>query len=167
MPTISVRRFCYDTLKANLKPDDRIVIVSCDSCARQSDGLGGEDGLNSLADKLVADGFNVVHRQLLPVACSAHQLTDRLQEAPIRKLFEEADIVIPLSCQAGEERASQTLANIRILGVTRALDTGSVSPERGTRLTKALDGVEIEIDSPEGISTTDAAKQLGLYSGSF
>ena len=39
--TVTVRLFEYETLKAKLKPEDRIVILSCDSCAKHSAGLGG------------------------------------------------------------------------------------------------------------------------------
>ena len=45
MPTLTVRLFEYDVLKAKLKPDDRILILSCDSCAKKSDGLGGQQAL--------------------------------------------------------------------------------------------------------------------------
>lgn len=167
MPTITVRRLEYDALVAQLTPEDRIVILSCDSCARQSDGLGGAGGLESLADRLVADGFNVVRRELLPVACSPEHLRDRLQDADTRKLFIGADVVIPLSCRAGASRATELLSDLKILKVTETLGRGSFSPETGARLTEPGQGVEIKIDDAEGISLADAAARLGLYSGSF
>ena len=167
MPTITVRRFEYEVLKAKLTPDDRIVILSCDSCAKQSDGLGGEQGLKSLADKLAADGFSVVHRELLPAACSWEQLKVLLDDDGNRKLFEEADVIIPLSCRAGIEKAKEILPGLRILRVTKTLGKGSFSPETGARLTEPLEGIGIEIDDPEGISLPEAADRLGLYPGSF
>lgn len=167
MPTITVRRFEYEVLKAKLKPDDRIVILSCDSCAKQSDGLGGEQGLKSLADKLAADGFSVVHRELLPVACSPKQLRVCRDDEGNRKLFEEADVVIPLACRAGEKRVSEILPDIRFLRVTKTLGKGSFSPETGARLTEPRDDVRLEIDDPEGIPLGDAAERLGLHAGSF
>ncbi len=167
MPTISVRRFEYEALKAELRPDDRIVVLSCDSCAKQSNGLGGEQGLRSLADKLVADGFNVLHRELLPIACSPEQLRDRLQDEETRKLFAEADVIIPLSCQAGENRASELLPGLRILRVTRTLGKGSFSPETGARLTEPLADVGLGTDDPEGMPLSDAAERLGLHAGKF
>lgn len=167
MPTITVRRFEYEALKARLTPDDRIVILSCDSCAKQSNGLGGEQGLGGLADKLAADGFKFVHRELLPAACSPEQLRDRLRDEAARKLFEEADVIIPLSCRAGVKTADEVLPDLRILRVTRTLGTGSFSPATGARLTQPLEGIGIEIDDAEGISVVEAAKRLGLYSGGF
>ena len=88
MPTITVRQFGYEELKEKLRCDDKIVVLSCGSCAKQSNGLGGEQGLSSLADRLAADGFDVRHRELLSVACSPGQLKDRLQDEKIRRLFE-------------------------------------------------------------------------------
>ena len=167
MPTITVRQFEYQELKAKLKPDDRIVIVSCNSCAKQSDGLGGEQGLKSLADKLEADGFSVVHRELLPIACSPKQLRARPDDKGNQKLFEEADIIIPLSCETGIENAKEIIPGLRILRVTKTLGKGSFSPEAGARLTEPLEGIGIEIDDPEGISLPEVADRLGLYSGSF
>jgi len=46
MPTITVRQFDYEELRRRLDPGDRILILSCNACARQSDGLGGKEGLN-------------------------------------------------------------------------------------------------------------------------
>lgn len=167
MPTITVRRFDYETLKTKLTPDDKILILSCDSCAKLSDGLGGEQGLNSLASKLAADGFNVIHRELLQVACSSDQLRQRLADETIRALFEYADVIIPLSCRAGIENAKEAVSEPRILVVTKTLGKGTFSPETGARLTEPLEGIEIEMDDEEDISLAEAANRLGLHSGSF
>ena len=167
MPTLTVRLFDYEGLKARLKGDDRIVVLSCDACARHSDGLGGQAGMDSLADKLLADGFNVISRQLLAVACSADQLNDRLRNQAIGEICRTADVIIPLSCQKGLDRAGQVLPNIPVLTVTRTLGKGTCSPETGARLTEPADGVEIEIEDSEGMSLPEAAKRLGLCSGSF
>ena len=167
MPTITVRRLEYNGLKAELTREDGIVILSCDGCARESNGLGGTGGLTSLADKLVADGFNVVRRELLPVACSPEHLRVRLHNEDTRKLREGADVIIPLSCRAGASRATELLPGIEILRVTETLGRGTYSPETCARLTEPGQGVEIEIDDVEGILVADAAARLGLYAGSF
>ena len=167
MPTITVRRLEYNGLKAELTREDGIVILSCDGCARESNGLGGAGGLASLADKLIADGFNVVHRELLLVACSALHIRVRLRDEDTQRVLERADVVIPLSCSAGVDRANEILPNLRILKVTETLGRGTHSPETGARLTEPGQGVEIEIDDAEGIPIAEAAARLGLYAGSF
>jgi hypothetical protein len=50
---VAVRRFEYDELKEKIPPDARIVILSCDSCAKLNNGLGGDQGVKNLNDKLV------------------------------------------------------------------------------------------------------------------
>jgi len=164
---VTVRLIEYDELKRKLQPDERIVILSCDSCAKLNDGLGGEQGIKSLADKLLADGFNIVHRELLNVACSPEELKERLNDGEVKKLFEEADVIIPLSCSAGIERVEEAVPKLRILRAMKTLGLGTYSPETGVRLTEPFKGIEIEIDHEDGISLNEAADRLGLYAGSF
>ena len=167
MPTITVRRYDYGELKRRLNADDRILILSCNACARQSDGLGGEQGLTSLSDRLRADGFTVHHGEVLAVACSPKILSERLQDEQIRGLFEQADVIIPLSCQAGENRISEVLPRIPIIRVTKTLGKGVHTPESGARLTEADPDLGLDVDDPEGLSLEEAARRLGLHSGRF
>ena len=164
---ISVRRFDYDTLKGQLKPDEKIVILSCNNCAKKCNGLGGRPGLKSLGDKLEADGFDVTHRELCGIACSLDLVRKRAKEEATRKFFEEADVVIPLSCEDGEDAAILAFPHARVLKVTKTLGIGWGSPKEGVRLTTPLAGVDLEIDSPQGITIDAAAEQLGLYAGGF
>jgi hypothetical protein len=166
MPTISVRRYDYETLKTKLKPGDRVAIVSCDSCAKQCDGLGGEQGLKSLADKLAADGFPVVYQELVRVACSAELVSASLADGG-RQALEDADAVIHLPCCAGVEQARQVLPGLKILEVTRTLGKGTYSAETGARLTAPLEEIGIQVDGADGITLSEAAERLGLQSGSF
>ncbi len=105
MATLTLRLFDYGTLRAKLTPGSRVAILSCGSCARLSDGLGGEQGLERLAAKLTADGFQVICREVLPVACAKDALAI-LGEAGNR-LLDEADAVIPLACAAGIRRTQE------------------------------------------------------------
>jgi len=167
VPTITVRRFDYEALKSRLRPGDNILVVSCDGCARQCAGLGGAEGLNCLAGKLEADGFNVLSRELVPIACSKDLLADRIEEEGSQELFEQADVVIPLSCQAGEQRVTEVLPEIRLLSVAKTLGKGTFSPDAGARLTEASEDVEVQIADTNGIPITEAAEQLGLQAGGF
>jgi len=164
---VTVRLSEYEELRGKLQPDERIVILSCDSCAKLNNGLGGEQGVKSLTDKLIEDGFNVIHRELLNVACSPDELKKRLNDMKTRKLIEEADVIIPLSCSAGIERVEESMPKLRILRVTETLGLGMYSPETGVRLTEPFTGIDIEIDDKDGISLIEAADRLNLYEGSF
>jgi hypothetical protein len=167
VPTITVRQFEYEELRRQLQPADKILIISCNACARQSDGLGGEEGLQRLSARLTADGYRVHHRELVPVACSLTLLKDRLEDEKARGLLHDADIVIPLACRAGEERIGETLPGIHMIRVTKTLGKGSYSPETGALLTDPLPDIGLEIEDPMGMLISNAAKQLGLPSGSF
>lgn len=164
---ISVRRFEYETLKQQLKPDDKIVILSCNNCAKKCNGLGGRVGLKALGDKLDADGYNVTLRELCGVACSLDLIRKRANEEATRQFFEEADVIIPLSCEDGEDAAAMAFPHTRVLKVTKTLGIGWGSPTDGVRLTTPLAGVELKMNGPEGITIDEAAQQLGLPAGAF
>ena len=134
----------YD-LKTKLKHTDKIVIVSCDSCARRCANLGGEKGLHALAGKLKFGGFKVVHCELVPQACSPDHWRKLLENKTTRKRLEEADVLISLSCKAGEKEAAETTGRVRLLRVTKTLGKGTFSPETGALLTEPMAGVEVDI----------------------
>ncbi len=163
MPTITVRKFKYDQLKTHLKSGDKIAIISCDGCAKQSDNLGGQIGLKNLTEKLVADGFNVVSSQLLYGPCSSEILTKFLDTGTNRNSLENANILIPLACNRGQDTLKDSLPVLNILTVTETLGKGTFSPESGARLTEP----QGNIDLPQGITIPDAAKKLDLHPGSF
>lgn len=167
MATLTVRLYDYETLRAQLKPGSRIAVLSCGSCARLSDGLGGEQGLASLTEKLAADGYQVICREVLPVACAGDALKKNVGEEGIRRLLEEADVIIPLACAAGVKRAQASLPGARICVVTRTVGKGSFTSEAGARLTESSAESGLKIDTVEGISLAEAAARLGLHAGHF
>jgi len=164
---ISVPRFDYDTLKSQLRPEDKIIVFSCNNCAKKCKGLGGRAGLNSLSDKLEADGYNVVLRELCGIACSLDLVRKRAKEEATREKFEQADVIIPLSCEDGEDTAIMAFPHARVLKVTKTLGIGWASPKEGVRLTTPLAGVPLKVDGPQGITIDDAAEQVGLCAGGF
>ena len=164
---VSARQFDYDSLKSKLKPEDKIIVLSCNNCAKKCNGLGGRAGLASLADKLEADGFNVILRELIGLACSVDLNIKRTQEDATKKIFEEADVIIPLSCEEGEMAAELAYPNAKVILVTKTIAIGWTSPSLGLRVTTPAAGVDLKIDSPEGITLDEAAEQLGLFPGGF
>ncbi len=164
---ISVRRYDYDALKGELEPEDKIVILSCNNCAKKCKGLGGRAGLKGLGDKLDADGFNVIHRELCGIGCSLDLLRRRAKEEATRGFFEAADVIIPLSCEDGEDAAALAFPHAKVLKVTKTIGIGWGSPKKGVRLTTPLAGIELETNAPEGITIDEAAEKLGLHAGGF
>ena len=164
---ISVRQLDYDSLKSKLKPEDKIIVLSCNNCAKKCKGLGGRVGLAGLADKLEADGFNVVRRELIGLACSVDLNVKRTKEDATRKFFEEATVIIPLSCEEGEAAAEMVYSNAKVMRVTKTVGCGWGSPSVGVRVTTPAAGLDLKIDGPDGISIDEAADQLGLLAGGF
>ncbi len=164
---ISLRLFEYPELRAQLQPADRVVVLSCNNCAKKCKGMGGRVGMAALADKLEADGVEVVWRELCGVACSVDLIRRRANEEATRPAFEQATAIIPLACEDGEEAVAHVFPDKKVLRVTKTLGCGWGSPKVGVRLVKALHGVPLEIDFPEGITIDEAAQRLELYAGAF
>lgn len=164
---ISVRLVEYGKLKEQLSPEDKIIVMSCNNCAKKCMGLGGRAGLASLSDKLEADGYNVIHRELCGISCSVDLNRKRLKEDSTRTFFEEADVIIPLACEDGEDAAALAFPHAKVMRVTKTLGSGWGSPKEGVRLTEPLAGVSLKIDGLQGITIDDAAAQVGLYAGGF
>jgi hypothetical protein len=164
---ISARRFDYDELKQQLDADDKIIVLSCNNCAKKCDGLGGRVGLAALADKLEADGYKVILRELCGIGCSLDMVRERGRNEATAALFEQADVIIPLACEDGEHTAAFVFPTARVLQVTRTLGIGWVSPQAGLRLCAPLAGVELPHTGPEGLSLQEAADHMNLPCGSF
>ena len=164
---VSVRQLDYDTLKSKLDPSQKIIVMSCNNCAKKCKGLGGRAGLASLSDKLEADGFNVVHRELCGISCSVDLNAKRAKEDVTKPFFDEADVIIPLACEEGEAAAEIAFPDKKVMKVTKTVGCGWGSPTVGVRITTPAAGVKLKIDSPEGITIDEAAQQLGLFAGGF
>lgn len=154
-------------LKEKLSPEDRIVVFSCNNCAKKCKDLGGRPGMKALSDKLEAHGFNVIHRELCGIACSLDMVRKRATDEATRGFFEQADVIIPLSCEDGEDAIHHVWPDKKVLKVTRTIGLGWASPKAGVRLVQPLAGIPLEMPSPEGITIDQAAEELGLPAGAF
>lgn len=163
---LSIRKFEYEDLKACLEPDDKVVVLSCNNCAKKCVGLGGRQGLKALSDKLEADGFEV-HRELIGLGCSVDLVLRRAKEPATAQVFADADVIIPLACEDGEAAAGWAFPDMKMIRVTKTLGCGWASPTAGVHLSEVLDGVELDCPVPLGITLQEAAAQLGLPYGAF
>ncbi len=75
----------------------KIAIISCDSCAKLCE-TGGEEGLEKLKKKLEENGFEIIYTKVIPVMCNLCVEKSGLDFEKIK----EADVLIPLSCDAGK-----------------------------------------------------------------
>lgn len=164
---LSVRLFDYDDLKKKLDKKEKIIVFSCNNCAKKCVNLGGRVGLKALSDKLAADGFNVIHRDLCGIACSLDMIQERTKNPATSALFEKTDVIIPLACEDGEHAVKHVFPEKKVIQVTKTIGIGWSSPKDGVRLTDVLSGVPVEVPGPQGITLQEAAKQLDLPVGSF
>ena len=164
---LSVRRMSYDDLTGLLADGDKIVVLSCNNCAKKCLGLGGRVGLAALADKLEADGHDVIRRELIGFACSVDLVGKRAKEDSTRAWFEEADVILTLACEDGEVAVRNAFPSARVPKLNRTLGIGWGSPSVGVRLTHCIGGIELDIPLPQGMPLGEAAEKLGLEAGSF
>ncbi|AIS51334.1 hypothetical protein TKV_c01290 [Thermoanaerobacter kivui] len=165
---IVVRTKTYDDLKAWLKPDDKIILMSCNVCAKGC-GVGGERILERLQKKLEKDGFNVIYSTLAGFTCNRDILED-LKTCPFTaKYFEEATVIIPIACHDGIENVEHVFTDKRVFHGYKSLGVGSVSVKEGIKLEIPFDASLIEKlgIGEDGIPIKDAAAKLGYYTGPF
>lgn len=100
----------YGMIRTQLTKEDKISIVSCNTCVRICE-TGGEKAMNELADKLSKDGFTVLNKDLIGAACDFDQIKDK-------KVGGNAIIV--LACDAGIYNLKKLFPEKKIIP---ALDT--------------------------------------------
>lgn len=89
----STKAIRYEKLIESLKKENKITIVSCNTCVRLNE-TGGEDKLEALATKLRNDGFNVRDGFLITMPCQDHYMNNVT-------ITPDIDTIILLACSAG------------------------------------------------------------------
>jgi len=162
---IAMRQMSYEALRDSLDRKARIIVLSCNNCARVY-GLGGRAGLKALADKLEQDGFQVIHRELLGFGCAVDLVAKRGKDPATRELFSQAEVIVPLACEHGQRATRMAFPDKQVPGVSRTLGIGWWTA--GTvRLTHCVSGVDLKIVDPQGMPLEEAARALGLETGPF
>ncbi len=150
-----------------MEPTEGIAVFSCDNCARRCYGLGGQEGLTALTDKLIKDGFHVVCQSLFRALCSRKLLRAWLEDKDCQATLAEVKVIIPLACQTGTALVRELLPDCNVLDVTKTLGVGATKPETGVRLVKPEKGLGLDVDEVRGMSLHEAVSRLGLYAGHF
>jgi ferredoxin len=158
---ISLRTITYDELKKKLTPEDKIVLWSCNTCIRFS-GLGGISRLRVLENMLENDGYHVIRKELLGVACVEELVEDRKIDEDKKEIFKEATAIIVLGCEEAWERAAIAFPDKNVIQVTRSFGFGNISEERGVRLTNPFEDTAFE-PVPGGIPLEEVAKKSGTF----
>ncbi len=110
------------------KNQDKIAIISCNTCARTC-GNGGINELNKLGLRLIRDGYAVMDEAVILYACSE----PILREA---KLNFEANTIIVLACSAGWSSIKRNFPDKKVLKVTE--DIGLVMTDTDREIFKVI-----------------------------
>ncbi len=162
---IAMRRMAYAELRDSLEKSSKIIILSCNNCARVY-GLGGRTGMQSLADKLQSDGFDIIHRELIGFACAVDLVAKRGKDPATKVWFEQAEVILPLACEHGQQSIRMAFPNKLVPELSKTLGIGWWTPST-VRLTHCVTGVDLPIETPKGIPLEQAAQRLGLRAGPF
>ena len=117
-----------DIIKKLDRKEDKIAIISCNTCARTC-GNGGLNKLNELGLRLIRDGYYITDEAVVLYACSE----PILREA---KLNLEANTIIVLSCSAGWSCFTRNYPDKKVLKVTE--DIGLVVTDTDKEIFKVI-----------------------------
>ncbi len=113
----------YEELKDQLSKDDRIAIISCNSCVRFS-GTGGVAKMEELANRLRRDGYVVSDEVVLVGVC----LNDHVNNA---RISDGVTATIVLACEAGWSSVKQRFVEEKVIRGTRTAGLVCVDREKG------------------------------------
>ncbi len=162
---VSLRRYNYDELMSQLKKDDKIILFTCNFCSKFCD-IGGKERIHQLAEKMRSDGYNVIREENIGVACLLDLVDKRKTDEATSKTFEEATVIIPLTCEDGFANIEYTFPNARVISATKTVGLGVFTTDKGMTLTVPFEstGLEMNID---GYPLSEVAEKLGCYAGPY
>lgn len=141
----------YEEIFRILSRDSKIVIVSCNGCARIS-GSGGLRGAEELRLRLVKEGYRVLDEVVILYACSEPYLREMKR---IARLSPEADTMITLACSAGWSCVRRNFPGMKVINGTE--DIGLMTID--------MDERALKITSPFERYKEIAGRKYEIYSG--
>ena len=113
----------YETIKKQIKKDDRIAVITCNTCPRFC-GSGGVQKMEEMALHLRKDGFIVSDQLVLSAAC----INDYIMNA---RLSGGLTAVIVLACEAGWSSIKQRFKDKNVIKGTETLGLVIADREKG------------------------------------
>ena len=162
---ISLRSISYEQLKEQLSENDRIVIMSCNTCV-VSCGIAGMGPMTTLEGMLKADGFNVLGKDLCSCGCTLNIVEGHRKDRKKKEMYDEATAIIPLICENGLEVIKTVFYDKKVISMSKTLGTGNFTMDRGVVLTHPLESTGLE-RSDEGYDLYELAEKLDLYDDFF
>lgn len=158
---ISLRSLSYEELKNKLTKEDKIVLWSCNTCIKFC-GIGGFEKLETLEKLLKSDGYDVIGKDLVSIACM-YSLAEQHKNDPKKQdLFNEATAIVTLTCEDGYLNVSNIFKDKKVIGISKTLGIGNFTMDRGPVLTHPFESTGLE-QNDQGYSFPELASQLNLY----
>ncbi|MBV1820149.1 hypothetical protein ACIR03_09125 [Clostridium cochlearium] len=153
---ISLRSLSYEELKSKLSKDDKIVLWTCNTCIKFC-GIGGFDKLVTLEKLLKSDGYNVIGKELVSIACMYSLAEQHKNDPKKREMFNEATTIITLTCEDGYINTCNVFKDKKVIGIAKTLGIGNFSMDRGPILTHPFESTGLE-QTNEGYTFPEVCK---------
>ncbi|MGI6588565.1 MAG: 2Fe-2S iron-sulfur cluster-binding protein [Peptococcia bacterium] len=158
---ISLRALSYADLKKQIAADDKVVIISCNTCVKAC-GVGGRQNMSTLEKMLKADGYTVLGKDLISIGCTLNLVERHRQDPKKKEMYEAATVIIPLICEDGLKAVQAVFRDKKVIPIAKTLGTGNFTMERGVVLTHPFESTGLA-KNLEGYDLSEVAETLNLY----
>lgn len=162
---ISLRAVNYEDLKTQISKDDKIVLLSCNTCVVAC-GVGGMQKMTTLANMLDADGYNILGKDLVSIGCTTNLIQRHRDDIKKRRMYEEATVIIALICENGLQAVEAVFHDKKVISITRTVGVGNFTSMGSIVLTHPFESTGMELNS-EGYELSEVAEELDLYEDFF
>lgn len=162
---ISLRALSYADLQKQLLPEDKIVIISCDTCIKAC-GIGGFKMMNKLEGMLKADGYNVLGKDLISIGCTVNLIEKHRNDSKKKEMFDTATVIISLVCEDSFEGVQYVFNDKKVISIAKTVGIGNFTMDRGAVLTQPFESIELD-SNPDGYTLSEVAQKLNLFSSFF
>jgi len=116
----------YGIIKSQLNKNDKIGLVSCNSCVKFCE-TGGEEKMQEMSERLKGDGFEVVDVDLIGVACDLDQ---------VKKETFDGDVIIVFGCDAAIYNVKKLVGDKKVMSALDTIGIGTRDKEGNLSLVK-------------------------------
>lgn len=145
----------YSDLRKDLE-GKRVLIWTCNTCARLCNGIGGTESAERLAEALRSDGIDVVEVLHTSASC----IEKKVKQAVDGEILAKTDIVLSMTCNIGALCAKRMFVK-DVLNPLVTIGAGFVGEDRTIYVCDDADG---ELSTKE---LSEASSELGLWSDPY
>jgi len=162
---ISLRSVSYKDLKAQISKDDKIVLMSCNTCVVAC-GIGGMQKMVSLEKMLTADGYNVIGKDLTSVGCTTTIIQQHRSDPKKSEMYDKATVIIPLICENGLIGIKNVFYDKKVIAIASTVGIGNFTMMGTIVLTHPFESTGM-VKNSTGYPLSEVAKKLGLFESFF